>query len=325
MLAGRWRGGDLSWGLWERLKRHLDLVEQLELRGWGEPLLHPELRAMVEDARAAGCAVSVATNGDLMDAAADWIVAAGVTRVSLTVAGGAVRHAGLRGGLTVDGVWRAVARLTEARGRRHLPRVEVLYLLTADNAHDLPGAIDRAAAAGADGVRVGHLDCTPSFGLLEEAAHFGTELRPGIAEELGVALSVARSAGIDCSLPPRGGDRLTACARNPLLSLFVGWDGRIGPCSYLMIPIEGQIPRCTFGEATAVEPVVFGTLEADDVKDVIAGARRTRFIHAFASRAAAERAAQAAGRWDPHSGGPDGAELPPLPAECVSCHKALGW
>jgi len=85
-LAAWWLEGDLSDEHWHRLRPDLPLVEHLHLQGWGEPLLHPRLESMVEDAHAAGCRVGLTSNGDFLAEAIDWIVAAQVDVVALSVA-----------------------------------------------------------------------------------------------------------------------------------------------------------------------------------------------------------------------------------------------
>lgn len=60
---------------WSRLERDLDLARYVHLQGWEEPLLHPRLPGMVDAVKAAGAAVGLTTNGDLLGPAVEWIVA----------------------------------------------------------------------------------------------------------------------------------------------------------------------------------------------------------------------------------------------------------
>jgi MoaA/NifB/PqqE/SkfB family radical SAM enzyme len=63
------------------------MARHVHLQGWGEPLLHPDLRAIVKDVHAAGCEVGITTNGDLLDEARSWIVAEPVDVLTVSLAG----------------------------------------------------------------------------------------------------------------------------------------------------------------------------------------------------------------------------------------------
>jgi len=335
-LAEVWRDGDLGDATWERLRDDLSLARHVHLQGWGEPLLHPRLPEMADTAKAAGCKVGLTTNGDLLADALDWIVAGSVDQVTLSVAGDETTHAALRDGSTLEESWTAVERLITRRRRTDRPRVQVSYLLTRANSGQLPGVIQAAAAAGADEFFATHLDCTPSPELLDEAAFSGSELRPEVAESLAAAKRQARSSGIPFRAPASASQELLVCALDPLHFVFVGWDGRVGPCVNLALPISGSIPRCHAGGRSRVDPVIFGDLGRESLRRILAGERFRRFGAPFESRLAAERRLLAAAT--EHRGAQALAQIEeadrrrvadlvanPFPDPCAGCHKVLGW
>jgi MoaA/NifB/PqqE/SkfB family radical SAM enzyme len=331
-----WRDGDLDAETWERLKGDLGLARHVHLQGWGEPLLHPRLPAMAADAKSSGSRVGLTTNGDHLAEAAGWLVERKVDLVTVSVAGDGAMHEALRGGSTVPEVWDAVGTLLARRGRRKRPAVKISYLLTRENAGELPLAVEAAAGAGVDEMFVVHLDVLPAREHLERAA-FGPEgLRPGVRGALEEAARAARDRRLAYRPPATRPEEQLVCAADPRRIVCVGWDGRVGPCVSLLLPVEGQILRWTEEGPVRVEPVVYGRLEESPLREILGGEAYRRFTSPFVERLAAE--ARFEREADPALGPValerlDGAarrrdeELAthPLPRECAGCCKALGW
>ncbi len=211
-LAEKWLNGDLSSALWPKLEPKLELAQHVHLQGWGEPLLHPDLPAMVQRARAANCSVGITTNGDLLDAALDWIVRAEVDLITLSVAGREATHAYLRAGSQLGDIWATVAALVKRRGRKRAPRVQVSYLLTSTNAAELPSVVTEASSAGVDELFVIHLDCTPSSELLQTAAFSADGLLPGVAESVHTAQIAAGRSRLAFRGPSLQAEPMLTCA-----------------------------------------------------------------------------------------------------------------
>jgi len=182
-LSDRWLEGDLSREHWKRIEQDLTVAEHVHLQGWGEPLLYPDLPRLAHAAKQQGCSVGITTNGDLLSSATEWILAAGVNLVTLSVAGDARTHAFLRDGSQLDRVLRAAAELVKrARHSRSQTQVQLSYLLTRDNADQLPDLMEHAADAGVREVFVTHLDCTPTTDLLAQAAFDALGVAPEVTE-----------------------------------------------------------------------------------------------------------------------------------------------
>jgi len=331
-----WREGDLDDATWDRLQPDLSLASYVHLQGWGEPLLHPRLPEMVEAAKAAGSKVGLTTNGDLLPAAVEWIVDRKVDLLTVSVAGAEATQASLRGGSLLGEVWDALGRLLARRGRRKRPRVQVSYLLTLEGVDELPGVVEAAAEVGVEELFVVHLDVTPTRELLERAAFDSSGLRAGVAEAIAAAERMARSRRIVFRAPASASQELLVCALDPRRFVFVGWDGRVGPCVNLLPPVEGSIPRWTEGGLQQVEPVVYGHLAELRLRDILRGEERRRFTAPLAERLAAEaRFRGAAGGLSAGEArsGLDEADrrreeelaAHPFPPPCSGCHQALGW
>jgi len=253
----------------------LDLTEHVQLQGWGEPLLHPLLPAWARNARAAGCTVGLTTNGDLLEKSASWLLwllEGDVDRIVVSVAGNADNHAALRDGSQLESVLAAAGNLARrAREGRVQLRILISYLLTRSNAADLPAVVRLAARAGVDELFVTHLDCPTSAALVEQAAFSDGVLNEGVRDQT------------------QGGEEQLVCSLDPLRFVFVGWDGRVGPCVNLLLPVEGPIPRWSANGCTEVEAVSYGQLDATGLADLLSSDIRTRFVTPWTRRLEAER------------------------------------
>jgi len=335
-LGERWIEGDLAPETWARLRPDLGLAAHVHLQGWGEPLLHPRLVEMVGDARRAGCAVGLTTNGDMLGEAASELVAAGLDQVAVSLGGDRQLHGELRGGSDLDVVLAGLATLAAVRGRRRRPRIQVSYLLTRPGVRALTTAVEEAARAGADKLFVVHLDCTPTAELLELAAFGSDGPAPGVAEAVADARAAARRAGIAFRGPALGGgEPVLVCAADPLRIVFISWNGLVGPCVSLL-PVDGPIPRATAAGTVEVAPYAYGSLAEDGLAELLTGEQRARFTAPFRARLEADRRLldPVDGLWGrvaqdalDRSAARREHELQenPLPPACEGCHKALGW
>jgi MoaA/NifB/PqqE/SkfB family radical SAM enzyme len=279
--------------------------------------------------------VGLTTNADLLPAHTDWILGGDVDLIALSVAGADDRHAELRGGSRLPDVWSAMDRLASRRRRRR-PRIQVSYLLTSDNAEDLPRVVEQAARQGADELFVVHLDCLPSPALEQRAAFDRAGLRPGVGGGLDAAQKVARRCGIAFRPPPRAPQGLLVCAANPLRLAVVAWDGRVGPCVQLLLPTGEAIPRCAEGERHVVEPLSYGNLAHRSLREILGGGSFRRFTRPLTARLEAEGRFRAScvqlGASDAireleraDSRRDEELARQPLPPGCTGCPKALGW
>jgi MoaA/NifB/PqqE/SkfB family radical SAM enzyme len=300
-LAAKWLDGDLSPVLWNRLRTDLRLAEHVHLQGWGEPLLHADLREMVLDTHAAGCAVGVTTNGDLLPEARDWIVAEGVDVLTVSVAGLAERNRDLRGGADLEGILNGVGDIVRRRGSERRPRVHLSYLLIRDNIADLEGVVQAAADRGADAIVVNHLDCTPTAELRELAVFTDADALRAARTAVRKATSEARRLGIELRAPAFEDREMLTCDLDPRHIVSVRWDGRVAPCVHLNLPIDGPVPRATGRGQEAVDPVIFGNLHENTLSDILDGDSFREFTAPLRRRCEADRRfrdrAQTASAW----------------------------
>jgi hypothetical protein len=198
--------------------------------------------------------------------------------------------------------------------------------------------VERAARAGVKEIFVTHLDCTPSAELLARAAFDEDGLLPGVPDLLDEASAMARRHRILLRPPSARPQDLLTCALDPTRFLYVAWDGRVGPCVNLMMPLRTGIPRSGFPGRSAVvtEPVCYGDLGASRLEEILASPARKGFVRPFERRLAAER--QFARSTSTGFGvealrqveladrrRSEDLEASPFPDACAGCHKARGW
>jgi len=336
-LSDRWQQGDLSGATWERLKIDLKLARHVHLQGWGEPLLHPELRRMVRDCKTSGCAVGITTNGDLLELATSWMVEEAVDIVTVSVGGDPVTPADFERDSRLEQVLESVGRLSRLSARdRGKTRIQLSYLLTRDNAGRLPALVGMAARAAPRDIFVVHLDCTPSAALLKMSAFDEESLIAGVSEHLDAAAGIARRHGIRFRGPALASRELLACALDPTRFAFVTAEGRVGPCVYSLLPVSGSIPRFFSGGKREVAPTVYGDLGDAGLAEILEGPPRRQFALTFERRFRAERdfldsilaqpRVEALRQLDSADRERElRLEANPFPSACDGCHKARGW
>lgn len=135
------------------LSQAIELLDEAERIGTrvlvltgGEPLLHPDLFAIVAAAKSRGMSVNITTNGTLVERHFDALIAAGVSSLSFSIDGLAPTHDALRGQKHAhERTWAALLRTI------HDGRIDtaVYFTVTNQNVRELVEVHDAVRAAGA--------------------------------------------------------------------------------------------------------------------------------------------------------------------------------
>lgn len=242
----------LDLGRFQALVDRLPGLEQATLQGLGEPLLAPDLFAMVEHARARGIRVGFNTNATLLTRrAAERLVDLGLSWLCVSLDGATPEtYESIRDGARFQRVARNVAGLAElmrARGVRE-PALELVFVAMRRNVHEVAAVVRLAAAWGVPAVRVQSL--SHSFEDAADAAGFAeiraftlrealwSDLDEVAAKAFHEARAVAREIGVDLRLPEHvdGAPRApgTPGCDWPWRSAYVRQDGKVQPCCMLM-------------------------------------------------------------------------------------------
>jgi MoaA/NifB/PqqE/SkfB family radical SAM enzyme len=284
----RWFGGAqpglMAKDVYARVVRELAALgtRRVDLVGRGEPLLHPDVVAMVRLARDAGLDVAITSNGSRLDAAmAEALVEAGVTALRVSVdAGTPATYATVHVGAPPESLARLVKGIAHASRHRAVhaglggvggragraPKLTVSFTLGRENAGELDAMIDLALEARADAAFFQHVlpmtDRARAMALdaptWEAAAR---EVLPGLAQR-------AARAGLETNL-----DELRATAPTPAdegttpSRCYVGY-------YFTVVLASGAVLPCCQTEAP------LGDAAATGFADVWRGERYERFRRA---------------------------------------------
>jgi len=337
ILSHKWREGDLNEEIFQTLERDLHKAEHVHLQGWGEPLLHPKIFDWAERARNEGCSVGITTNGDDLENAFPWLLKGIITHLTVSLAGRDRMNERLRGGANSERIFHSVRRLSElSKKNKAKIKIQICYLLTRENHDELKDVVRKASSIGADEVYVIHLDFCSSAVVQEMATFDQDSLHEGVEESLTAAREAARQEGIYFRGPPVHGENVLVCALDPVHFAYVSWEGKVGPCVNLLLPVKGNIPRCSPHGEIHIKPVVFGKINPMTLQDILTSKTRQEFILPFRKRLGAEKRFLSSLELEPGYRFIEKLESAdkerektledfPFPESCRECPKARGW
>ena len=235
----------------ERLQALLDELpdlEELTLQGLGEPLLAPDVFAMIEEGKKRGLRVGFNTNATLLDATrAMRLVTLGLDWLHVSIDGASQEtFSSVRVGgrlEQVTGNLRGLVRYRRQRGSR-VPHIQLNTVLMRRNQRELSSLVRLAADIGVDRMWVQRL--SHDFDDVREEHEYGairafTDEEMLCDEEVAVALrgcaELAESLGLELRMPPLPTDRNAEPALRcdwPWSSAYVTHEGRVQPCCMVM-------------------------------------------------------------------------------------------
>ncbi|MCU0307954.1 MAG: radical SAM protein [Thermoleophilia bacterium] len=231
---------DLSLARLVQIAAQMDVVERAVLHGVGEPLLNPDLPAMVAHLAGRGARVVVNTNGTLLDARrGDALAAAGLAELRVSV--DAATRETFRRIRGADALPRILANLAAFAARGHrAPELSVWATALRENLDELPDLVRLAAEAGVRRVYLQRLVFNGvGLAVREQSVYRDLSAREEavmaecrrVASGLGVALegsggaaegAVGGGAGAD--------DQAWRSCRRPWKVLYVTANGNVMPC-----------------------------------------------------------------------------------------------
>jgi MoaA/NifB/PqqE/SkfB family radical SAM enzyme len=231
-------------------------LEELQLQGLGEPMMHPRFFDMVRAATGRGIRVSTNTNATLLNARrAEQCVTSGLSDIHISIDGAtAETYERIRVRSHLDRVLRNVEGLVEARRRlgAETPRIRMVVVAMRQNLHEFPDLVRLAHRLGIDSVFIQHLchdfgesslparykpmrDFVDEQTLIEEdrdrVRRFFSEARAA-AKELGVDLRLPRTRP---RLHPPGTPGPERCDW-PWRGAYLSYQGLAMPCCMVATP-----------------------------------------------------------------------------------------
>lgn len=340
VLKAEWLSKHLDWEHFVPILKVLKGGTLVHLQGWGEPLLHPRLWAMAAAVRAHKGRVSLTTNAMLLDQAASHEIARiGLEFLAVSMADSDnVGHADLRKGTDLD---RISANIEYLCGLKNHPRLHIAIQMTKPNIGHLPGIVQLAARLGVSRVIASNLDCVVGA-QVEALKAFGDSVDQISIESVEEAKRRGRELKVEVEVfPLRVQHQLPVCSADPLRTTVITAAGEIAPCTYLSMPLPGDIPRIFQGRMETIPRYVFGHV-SDGIERTLKGDRASSFLDMYRRRRLASSLKNAgslalqtmpglrSARWGllradlqpAQSTGQE--ELPPAPDQCWYCYKLFG-
>lgn len=346
-LADTWLTGDMPFDLFAgQVAPHLDLFSLVYLQGWGEPMVHPDLWAMISLAQEKGCSTGFTTNGKwLTPQNNERLLDQGVNLISVSFAGAsAEQHQALRTHSDFDLLCRNFSDLAERKhsGNYQDPWLELHFLMTRPNLQDFPSLVELAARLGVDEMVATNLTYSPSL-QLDQMHVFGEEPAEADLAIVETARQAAERLGLRLRVYPlKTEPRTLVCDADPLRSIYINHQGEVSPCVYLGLRLrEAESPGGQAMKATAPRyfrakstqaaewrpislepgsPGQFGHVR-EGLTQVLESKRRREFIRAFHNRNITRSPVVA---FSYLAGADDHTELPLPPEPCRACYKMLG-
>lgn len=244
--------------VFRRLIEEFGAIDELQLQGLGEPMMHPRFFEMV--AFAANRGIRVSTNSNLTFLTvlrARRCVESGLGALHVSIDGAQPRtYESIRVGAKLPKVLRNLRRLMEAKhaASSATPQVRIVTVLMRRNLAELGGVVEIAAAHGVGEVFVQRLchdfaesTLPPQYVPMREfidLERLGEEDIPQMEEHFAAAEQIARRVGVRLRLPNirpaaeahSGGRRCDW----PWRGAYLSYKGEAMPCCMVSTPDRAQ-------------------------------------------------------------------------------------
>jgi len=273
---------------YKKICQYFHLVQNVHIQGWGEPMLHPELRDMIQLAKNAGCRVSLTTNGVLLTQKySEEIIKDGLDSITISIAGATQRtHGRIRRGSHLGKIIEnihTVSNLKEQTGSK-TPKLILSFLMTKSNIKELPEVVHLAKGLGIHDIVAANLDYTQTKAQDDLKVFSCNRADSEFKKYIEVADKLAETMKISFHSYPLETEEVAVCEMDPLRIVFFSHDGGISPCVYLNLPKDGEIPRIFCGKHYSVKQMCFGNIKGQDFMEVWNSTAYRRFRSLYQNR-----------------------------------------
>lgn len=267
--------GNMSMATFRRLLPYFEHVVNVDLTGWGEPFLNPNLFEMITQAKVAGCpSVTLTTNGTLLNVEnIKQIIASEIDAISISIDSATKdTHEKLKTGSNfsqlISGIQELIAKRNYS-GKKN-PYVSASFLLMKDNIEEIPNFVKLMAELKVDEVAFKNLNGVFSQEGISQVIYEGyyrVKIDQKIrAKYIAEAKRMAEKNGI--RLVFHGNfiaERINDCWATPLDYPFIGWDGDVSPCCALKYPV---IRLGKDGEGIDCRVLTFGNVNEESLERI---------------------------------------------------------
>ena len=241
-------------------------LERVIFTGFGEPLTHPELLGMIARVRRLGPAVTLGTNGLLLDAGVSReLIDMGVDRVVISLDGVKPEtYADVRGAMIAQ-VLTSIRTLNEEKIRRGslTPALGIEFVALRSNVAELADLTRLASHLGAARVLVTNV--LPYTEAMRDEVLYGYEPRPPFDAAGWPVRADAWVMWGTLELPRMHWGAERSCRFVGDRSMVVGWDGSVSPCYALS---HSYTYHAVDGRPKAVSQYVLGNVHRETLADI---------------------------------------------------------
>jgi MoaA/NifB/PqqE/SkfB family radical SAM enzyme len=326
-----WKSHDMPMAEFRKLVPCFEVVQNVVLEGWGEPLLHPHLLEAVRLVKQQGARAGFVTSGKgLSQDYSKELIDAGVDFLGFSLAGAtAATHNAIRVNSDFQELLKSIRQLVKIKlgQKAGTPRLHIVYLMLRDNLHEVPLLLDIARQVGLDEevlINLVHItnawqESQRVFRCEEQATEWLLVNLQQQARKLNIRRYQAASTS-----RPEGGVRRQSAAQS-----VRGGKWCVSPCVYLGPPTASSFPRIFCGSRHLVEKAAFGNLFAEPLAARWERPRYTAFRECFMARSRVFKknhpSVGSSLLWDASRVRKTPPEaLPDPPEPCRTCHKMLG-
>ena len=319
---------DMDWETYKKIARSFDEVEEIDLAGGGEPLMHPLLLRMIALAKESGCGAGFSTNATLLfPEVSEELIQFGLDWIAYSVDGAtAGTYERIRRGASFDEIIDHISFLERLREKYKCkkPLTMLFFVMMPGNFHELPILVDLCLDLGIDKLVVKNQDVILKMGQDKERlftwdSHESEELQRLIK----ICLEKAESEGLFMRVYKLSPKEMTICEQDPLNTAFFNWEGFISPCITLSYAQE----RIFQGKRIRAPLYRFGNINEEPFKDIWHCPAYQRFRNNFEKRNSSLRQGLMDVLVTPEFGKKRSANdsaLPPPPEGCETCHYLYG-
>jgi len=320
--------GDMAWETYEKIVRSFKGVEEVDLTGGGEPLMHPQLIRMIGLAKESACKAGFSTNATLLThKLSEELIRIDLDWIAYSLDGATAQtYEKIRKGASFEQVVDHILFLDRlrksAKGKK--PVTMLFFVMMPDNFQELPILVDLCLQLGIDRLVLKNQDVIlkmerDKHRLFTWDSHYPEELQRIIQ----VSQEKAESNGLYVRVYSLFPKEMAMCEQDPLNTAFFNWEGFVSPC----ITLSYAQKRVFRGEWTEAPIHRFGDINNENFRDIWAAPAYRRFRGCFERR----NKGLGQGFMDLLSldklqniKPPDSTTLPPCPGGCETCHYLYG-
>ena len=253
--------GSMSGMLLERVQEQLAALPELQevvIGGLGEPLLHPRFQDFIRFLRQRNIAVSITTNGALLEPQIDFLIQQKVNRLIVSFETGDIGHS------NESDITRLLQKIGSRRKERHSsrPSLQLLMVLTKANLGDLERVSGFLQGSGVREIILSNLlPATPEHRDLVLYPFPEPDEIKSFKSKLLINVLIERML---CQTPNFEVYTERSCDFIENKSIVIRWDGMVAPC-YRFLHAREEI---VLEKRKRVQACSFGNIQDRDLLDI---------------------------------------------------------